>query len=573
MNRNLSVLAVVVSVVVCLLAACHSGERQRLQLEELERQNRADSLMLNDSLARDLADYFDRHGTPNEQMRAYYILGRTYADRGEAPAALDAYHEAISRADTTSQDCDFAKLSRVYGQSATIFYQQGLYRNALEYQDLCSDYGYRGRDTLNALRSYAMKAAAYEKLQMADSAIYFYKNAIRLFQTYHFDIIASGFAGGLAEILIDKGETVEAEPYMHDYEQHSGYFDSAGNITKGREVYYYAKGLYYLKKNNLDSAEYYFRKELNTAKDFNNQNGGANGLGLLFQQTHKPDSAAKYFAYSYAMNDSMYALKATHEVEQAMAMYDYTRQQEIAQKEREKSAYLKYYLLLSILFIVIVLFVSVVISINISHKKKMQEKEVERLRTDYSDAVAKKEQIAKELEMLRINHERLKVSEQESKNLIETVKTNNSQLLRTKEKEIAELNEKIRKYAIRLLNSPKMISDNPQFALLIEDFHRKAIRKKNTSLPQRADWDQLIRLFAQKQPEAYVAIGREQTLSSQELRACILLLLKFTNGEIISLLDITSQGMTNIRTRINEKLFRESKASTLDFRLKEIPIV
>ena len=157
--------------------------------------------------------------------------------------------------------------------------------------------------------------------------------------------------------------------------------------------------------------------------------------------------------------------------------------------------------------------------------------------------------------------------------MIETVKTNNSQLLRTKEKEIAVLNEKIRKYAIRLLNSPKKISDNPQFALLIEDFHRKAIRKKNTSLPQRADWDQLIRLFAQKQPEAYVAIGREQTLSSQELRACILLLLKFTNGEIISLLDITSQGMTNIRTRINEKLFRESKASTLDFRLKEIPIV
>jgi hypothetical protein len=38
--------------VLCLLAACHNGRQQRLQLEELERQNRADSLMLNDSLAR-----------------------------------------------------------------------------------------------------------------------------------------------------------------------------------------------------------------------------------------------------------------------------------------------------------------------------------------------------------------------------------------------------------------------------------------------------------------------------------------------------------------------------------------
>ena len=51
---------------VLLLVACDNGERQRLQLAELERQNRADSLMLNDSLARDLADWFDRHGTPNE---------------------------------------------------------------------------------------------------------------------------------------------------------------------------------------------------------------------------------------------------------------------------------------------------------------------------------------------------------------------------------------------------------------------------------------------------------------------------------------------------------------------------
>ena len=57
--------------------------------EELERQNRADSVMTNDSLAEHLVKYFDRHGTPNERMRAHYILGRTYADMGEAPRAVD----------------------------------------------------------------------------------------------------------------------------------------------------------------------------------------------------------------------------------------------------------------------------------------------------------------------------------------------------------------------------------------------------------------------------------------------------------------------------------------------------
>ena len=80
-----------VIVLAIVLSACTGGDgvQRRAQLEELERQNRADSVMTNDSLAEHLVKYFDRHGTPNERMRAYYILGRTYADMGEAPRAVD----------------------------------------------------------------------------------------------------------------------------------------------------------------------------------------------------------------------------------------------------------------------------------------------------------------------------------------------------------------------------------------------------------------------------------------------------------------------------------------------------
>ena len=560
------------------LVGCTTETRRaemRGRLQALNGLNRADSVLTarERDEAQELVTFFDAHGTVNEQVLAHYLLGRCYADMHEAPMALHCYQEAISRADTTAADCDFAQLSRVYGQSATIFYQQGLYRNALEYDDLCTDYGWRGKDTLTALSSYAMKAASYNQLQMKDSAILIYKDAIRQLKLYKFNKVAAGFSGLLAFEYLDKRETEKAKTFLEDYERLSGYFNSVGDIKAGREIFYFWKGLYYLKLSKLDSAEFFFRKELQTGKDFNNQNCGSLGLAMLFQQKHMSDSAAKFFAYSYAMNDSCFVQMTTHEVEQAKAMYDYSRQLELAQKEREKAAHLKYLFLLSILFIAIVLFVAVVIGINMANKKKIQEKETERLRTDYSDAISKKEKISKEMEMLRINLEQLKVSEQEAKSMITTIKNNNSQLLYSKEREIAELNENIQKLALRLLNSSKMAGDNPQFALLIEDFHKKAIRKKNTSLPQRSDWEQLVRLFAQKHPEAFIAIGREQTLSPQELRACILLLLKFTNGEIISLLDISSQGMTNIKTRINEKLFGEQKASTLDHRLKEIPIV
>ena len=99
-----------------LLTACTDSREQQLQLEELERQNRADSVMQDLALAQSLADHFDRHGTRNEQLRAHYILGRTHADRGELPQAVTAYNDAAERADTTAKDCDYRTLSRVHAQ-------------------------------------------------------------------------------------------------------------------------------------------------------------------------------------------------------------------------------------------------------------------------------------------------------------------------------------------------------------------------------------------------------------------------------------------------------------------------
>ena len=143
-------------IVLLALAGCGGGRygEMRQRLEALNALNRADSVLTATERdeAQALADYFDSHGTPNDQLLAHYLLGRCYADMHEAPMALHCYQEAISRADTLSPDCDFAQLSRVYGQSATIFYQQGLYRNQLEYEDLASSYAWRENDTLAALQ-------------------------------------------------------------------------------------------------------------------------------------------------------------------------------------------------------------------------------------------------------------------------------------------------------------------------------------------------------------------------------------------------------------------------------------
>ena len=556
-----------------LLTAC-DGERGREMSALLDRAdslNRAYVPMTGglDSLLRDAADYYDRHGTSNEQMRAHYLLGCAYRDMGEAPAALQSYQDAVDRADTMSADCDMKRLMSVYGQMATLFHYQNLPTDEQKAILQVRNCARRQKDTLTYIRSIELMVKPYFLQHDTMSMLKVLQQARQLYTKYGYLKEASSIYPSIIEIYINKDSLSAAKDLMDVFETKSGLFDSAGHISAGRESYYYLKGLYYNKIHKLDSAELYYRRLLYYDMGTN----AYRGLLSVYKKKNNIDTVNKYVhLYEDAINYEQEALE-TQTVHQMSSMYNYQRFSRKADMESRKAARLKYYFLLSIFFVAIVIFVAVVISINLAHKRKVQEKDTKRLKQDYTEAIAKKEQLAIEMEMLRKNHEQLIVSEQEAKNMIEVVQANNNQLLKTKEKEIAELNEKIRKYAIRLLNSTETEGDNLQFALFIEEFHKKATRKKNTSLPQRTEWEQLVRFFSQTQPGAFAAIGREQTLSPQELRACILLLMKFTNGEIISLLDISSQGMTNIRARINEKLFGESKASSLSYKLKKISIV
>ena len=148
-----------------------------------------------------------------------------------------------------------------------------------------------------------------------DSVLAICEQASALAKKYGYKNLSANILGGAISILVEKDSMGKAKTFMDIYESESGFIDKNNNIEKGREIYYYPKGQYYMAIGKYDSAEFYFRKELQEGRDFNNQNAGSRGLALLFQQTHRPDSAAKYALYSYAMNDSVYAHMATQEVE------------------------------------------------------------------------------------------------------------------------------------------------------------------------------------------------------------------------------------------------------------------
>ncbi|MBQ2209229.1 MAG: hypothetical protein II404_04620, partial [Prevotella sp.] len=281
--------AYIMVLVVVMMGCTTEGERAKMRagLDSINMRNRTDQPFT----IQDVEPYvrfFEDHGTPNDRLLAHYLLGRAYYEHGEAPMALQCYHDALDCADTTSTDCDFAQLSRVYAQMAQVFYEQGLYREQLVFQQLSSEYGWKGKDTLSTLMSYEQESFAYERLGLTDSAIFVIEDVASKYEQYGYASEAAISLGTIIDNMVNKGEYQKAKQYMEGYESKSGRFDSQGNIEAGREIYYMLRGVYYLKLNMLDSAEYYFRKVLRDGKDYNCQHAGAKGLADLYHRQNRP---------------------------------------------------------------------------------------------------------------------------------------------------------------------------------------------------------------------------------------------------------------------------------------------
>ena len=506
--------------------------------------NKCYDTLPSDSIMHEVTDFYDAHGTANEQVRAHYLLGCVYRDMGEAPQALDCYHTAIERADTTNKDCDYAQLSRVYGQMAQIYYSQRLIEQQYPTVNKAINYTLRANDTLTAISYFWQKSSIYEQVRdyetataILDSLSSWYKNKGDL-QNY------ARAKGRAVVLLIDIKEYDRVSENIKAYEHSSGLFDTQGNIEKGREVYYYYKGLFFLRQNDTDSAEFYFRKELQYGKDFNNQNAGAKGLAELYQIIHRPDSSAKYALYAYAMNDSMYAQMTTNELERMQAMYDYSRHQEIARKKTEEARIEKTNRQIAIGIIVFIILLFSYVTYRYIRKEKT--------------GLEKYRSALKELTNIRFERESLKSHESEY-----------MQLIANKDKRIAELETFISKYGKQLY----FTTANAERCLHESDTYKKLqiLAVKGQELTKE-DQKVVCMLISEYLPgfDDFMTTNKPR-LKANEYPICLLLRLHFKAVEISGMLNLSKSQVSQLCSDIMNKLF-EKKGSSKELSAKLVKI-
>ena len=535
-----------------LLSACTSKSQydaMRRGLDSLNERNRSDQPFTAADV-QPYVDFFDSHGTSNDQLLAYYLLGRSYHEQGEAPMALKYYQQAIECADTTDADCDFGQLSRVYGQMGTLFYHQGLFHEQLAFLDLSSHFAWKGNDTLTALLSFEFKSQAYNKLNLKDSMMLVCDSVYKLYHQWHYSDYAAASLGYTFRNLIEKNDLKELEKRMELYEKYSGFFDETGKIEHGREIYYNIKGYYYLGISRYDSAEFYFRRQMAEGKDLNNQNTAAVGLAELFLSTHQPDSSIKYYRYAYAVNDSIYAQKATEEVERMQAMYDYSRYEKkarIAEKraEHERARWQ---------WGGVVFFFLVLIAIQLIYRNR-KEREKFFMKYEHSKRIISRieneiEQSKKEITLLRSYGNAFQ------------------ELICAKEQQITVLNEEIRKnrqhqsrkeHELQLSMAEKMLSDTIEYKQLLSQMN------KGESVTSE-EWIEVDEVIQSCFPAFHHFIQQKKyILTDEEYHVCVLVRLHITPSSISHAIGKTEGTITNIRVRLLKKLFNEDgKAKTFD---------
>lgn len=485
-----------------------------------------------DSTMREVVRYYRRHGTPNEQLLAFYAAGAVCMDMDKPSLALGFFHDAVSAADTTQADCDHYTLSRVYSQMAELYELQEAPEEVIASCRCAIRYAYKAKDTLAAIAYYAATATAYYNLQQYDRALDICKEASEFYLSRGDTAQATLTYNVAAHILLQRGELKPVKDYVNRLDRYV-LKNNDGADYHLRGIYNYTKGWYYLQAGKADSAEYCFRHELATRTDDNNLQAGYRGLLMLYSAKGTPDSIARYAEMAINAVDSFHAHKSTSQLQRLQAVYDYTRHEQVAEeKARQVTTLIGALIILVLLLALIALWV-------IRHRQMVRHRLID-LNRNYATSLLRLRTKESELKLLRQNKEQN----------VEAITRLQEQIEALQQELAAQQDDQKWKVSDKELNAP-----------IIDHLHDLSGR----AMPAGdAAWDALVSHCSAIDPDFMAFLQQhEARLNDRERYVCLLTRLHFLPSEISTLLEVSSQTVTNMRAKLLQKLFDKKGGAKL----------
>lgn len=530
------------------LSKMGKSTQMRYQLVYAKGMNKGYVDFTTDSLMKEIVDYYDYHGTCQQQMLAHYLLGCVYRDLGDSPASLSCYNDAVEKVDTTSSDCDYKLLTRVYEQQGALFLSQSMPQNALSAYQKAEKYAWIAKDTLSAVLSYEHLGNIYEYMDNMDKVIEVYENASRRYRQYGYPVQAARALGGAIQALILTKQYAKAKKYMDVFEAESGYFqkDSCYSYINYSH-YYYLKGLYCLESHS-DSAKYWFTKCQEFAKTNNNKSFSAYAWYLYYIKHQQMDSVAKYSEQAFAYNDSANLDMERDLMQKMQAIYDYDRWKNVAHNEEIKATRANLTLLVSILISVSVIIIGILTFLVYQKKRKLELQEKEEQENLIRQQIYDTKQ---ELELLRTVNDR-KIAD----------------VIKEKEQTINKLKEDLKdirdKYSNSSLSDVDILLKESSIYKRIKylELHPKETMREN-------DWIELEETIEQLIP-SFIPLLKNR-LNVIAYRICLLVKLEISTSSIAILLGLSSSAISKYRKIMLEKLCgRSGKPKDFDEYIRQI---
>lgn len=515
--------------------------RMRYELLRVQALNKAfiplDSITVIDTIV----DYYESHGNHADKMMANYMMGCIHRDRGNSPVALAYFRKASGNADTTDLT-EVRTLSRIYAQMAELFNKQRTPQLALEANREAYRLALKAKDSLVAIGYYYYLSGSYHMLNKMDSALLISQTSAKEYVRMGHQDLAATVLPTAIDILLRQKRFEQAKIAMDFLEHNSGWM-KGDSIETGHEFYYYYKALYYEGKGRNDSALYFYKK-LADFPQIENLQAAYEGLTRTYKAIGQADSVMKYAFLFTQANDSVSLKSSSQEIVKMQALYDYNENLRLAAEKEKEAERLKTFLYI---IGIIICLVAYLIYKYILLQRKKRIKVIAETNSRYTSILYQYNKSLAELESLKGGFETYQLE---------------------KQKEIEGL-----KQVLSVYQSDKSDPDkwNIEQALLnseiINHLHQLASKAK---LASNAELNDLMRTVSEHLPDFYQFITTNNNLTDKEILVCILCKLRFIPSEMVVIMGLTSQRITNIRSRINVKLFQEKGAQGLEANLRRI---
>lgn len=416
-----------------------------------------------DSAILPVAEYFAEHGTPLQQVRSQYILGRVYCDLRLYGHALTAFDNALAvKPDGDSAICRYK--ARAATWAGFVYEEKDLHNDALRYNKL--SYKYAKKADVPSVEVYSLRnvGRSYSYLKRNNIAIPCYKRAAMKAKALNDSYLYNMVMEELAAIYIEEGLLENARLALSTPFQSKVDMDIA--------AHYFTWADYYKSTGKLDTAIAYNKLGMVYGSDGVNKSASLE-LAKLNKNIGQRDEALKYYEMYFSYADS---LKDESVAENADLLAHVGRMLEV---ERENTALagakMRMTLLLSAIIIIVMAATFMLLRYYANVRKRLREQQ-ERVKAYL------REQQEREMRSIKHNEERIAQLQAE---------------LLSSKAELTELQRSLKRNEAEMLTkrNEQMRVEEKQHKLLESDFADSDVYKlfhDPTSCPSMADYHRLV---------------------------------------------------------------------------------